>query len=317
MRCRIASAVLCTFLWGCFPAQARQRAHPQGGLNRIGSRDLTKGDWDLYSPRREYKIGKSMAQQVEHLVTPLDDPLTRTYVQNLADRIVRHSDAKVPVDMKIIYSNEVDAFALPGGFVFITTGLILRTRSEAELAGVVAREVAYTAERDATREMTQEAVLNWMSLPLLEYGGAAGFAIGGSIVMAEPLGSRVFNRRAEERADFLGLQYLYKSGYDPEGYINFFERVKRLEKVPRGIVARAFSPHSLIQRRITAAEREIQKDLPARQEYVETTSAYQLMRERLDQIVRDQTTAVPRPVSKIPVLKKGFAARCSHPEDWR
>ncbi|HVB34018.1 MAG TPA: M48 family metalloprotease [Patescibacteria group bacterium] len=313
MRSLIASAGLCFLVFGSSPARAARRQHSKAEANlaRIGRRDITKGDLDLYSPRREIEIGKEMAQRIEELVTPLDDPSTDAYVQGLADLIVRHSDARVPVQVGIIYSNQVSAFALPGGFLFVTTGLILQTRSEAELAGVLAHEVAHIADRDATRQMTQADVLKWMSLPLLYFGGPAGFAIRGSIAIAGPLSAMVFSRHAEERADFLGLQYLYKSGYDPEGYVDFFERVKKLEKAPDGMMARAFASHPLTKDRIVAAEREIQKDLPPRAEYVVTTSSYQDMRNRLVQMMRDEMTVVPYLKPKAPVLKTGFAAK--HP----
>lgn len=305
----IAFAAFGLFLLGCPPVQAAQQLKPEKDLTRIGSRNLTKGDLDLYSFPEEFEIGKQMAQRIEDLVTPLDDPPTHAYMQSLADRIVRNSDAKIPVRIQVIYSNRVDAFALPGGFLFVTTGLILRTRSEAELAGVIAHEVAHVADRDATRQMTQAELLRWMSLPLLYFGGPAGFAIRGSIALAGPLGASAFSRRAERRADFLGLQYLYKSGYDPEAYVDFFERMRKLEKQPHGMIARAFSSHPLTRRRVKAAEREIEKDLPPRPEYAETTSAYQNMRNRLEQMMRDQMTDIPYAAPKAPVLKSGSGAK--------
>jgi predicted Zn-dependent protease len=316
MRSRIAVFGLC-FLLGSIPAWARQhskagaKAKAQTEINRIGNRDLTKGSLDLYSWQREFQIGKEMAERVEELTTPLNDPATQEYVQALADRIVRNSDAKIPVQVKIIYSNQVDAFALPGGFLFVNSGLILQTHSEAELAGVIAHEVAHIADRDATRQMTQAEVLQWLSLPLLYVGGPAGFAIRGSFAVAGPLGARVFSRRAEERADFLGLQYMYKSGYDPEGYVDFFERVKNLEKDPKSMIARAFASHPLTKDRVVAAQREIARDLPSRPEYVVTTSAYQHVKDRLEQMMRDEMTDIPNQAPKVPVLKKGFLSKHS------
>lgn len=302
------------------PAWARQhsKAKAKAQVNRIGDRDLTKGDLDFYSPEREFEIGKEMARQVEELTTPFDDPLTDKYVQALADRIVRSSDAKIPVQVRVIDSNQVNAFALPGGYLFVNTGLILRTRSEAELAGVLAHEVAHIADRDATREMSEEDVVKWMSLPLLYVGGPAGFAIHGGLALAAPLSAMAFSRHAEERADVLGLQYLYQSGYDPEAYVDFFERMKDLEKDPRSLIARAFASHPLTKERIVAAEREIQKDLPARPEYVETTSAYQQMRDRLEQMVRDQMTFVSEPETpNPPILRRDFGGKAVHTGDPR
>lgn len=324
MRSRSTLAALCFLLLVSIPAWAGQhskrktKAKAKAEISRIGDRDLTKGDLDLYSQQREFDLGKEMAEQVEELATPFNDPSTVRYVQALTDRIVRSSDAKIPVQVRVIYSNQVNAFALPGGYLFVNTGLILRTRSEAELAGVLAHEVAHIADRDATREMSQQEVMKWMSLPLLYIGGPAGFAIHGGLLLAEPLSAMAFSRHAEQRADFLGLQYLYKSGYDPEAYVDFFERVKTLEKDPQGMIARAFASHPLTKERIIAVEREIQKDLPPRSEYVETTSAYQNMRDRLEQIMRDQMTFISGPETpNPPALKKGFASKAGHAREIR
>ena len=321
MRSRITWIGLSLFFLGATPAWARQHgqhAKAQAQLGRIGARDLTKGDLDLYSPQRELAIGKAMAQQIEELTTPLGDPPTEAYMQGLVNRIVRHSDARIPVRLRIIDSPQVDAFTLPGGYMFVNTGLILETRSEAELAGVVAHEVAHVADRDATRELTQQEVMKWMSLPLLYLGGPAGFAIHGGLALAEPLGAMAFSRHAEERADFLGLEYLYKAGYDPEAYVDFFERLKNLGKKPKGLIARAFASHPLTRQRIVAAQREIERDLPPRAEYVETTSAYQNMRNRLEQLMRDQMTFISGPATpKPPALEQDFSVKGVHSEGKR
>lgn len=314
MHSRITSVGLSLLLLGFAPALAAQHSKAAERLGQIGRRNLTKGDLNLYSQQQGFEIGREMARRIEELTTPLDDPPTRAYMQALADRIVRHSDAKIPVQVRIIFSNQVSAFALPGGYLFVTTGMILQTRTEAELAGVLAAEVAHVADRDATRQMTQKAVMRWASLPLLYLGGPAGFALRGTVAIAGPLGAMEFSRHAEERADFLGLQYLYQSGYDPEGYVDFLERVRRLQKSPQGRIARAFSPHVLRKDRVVAAQREIQKDLPARPEYVVTTSSYEHMRNRLEQIMRDQMTFISAPVPKGAALKKGFAGKKSRSE---
>lgn len=318
MRTRIAWTGFCVFLLAVAPAWARQHGKAKSQLSRIGARDLTKGDLDLYTPQRELQLGKAMAREVEELTTPLGDPQTEAYMQRLVNRIVRHSDAKIPVQVRIIYSRKVNAFTLPGGYMFVNTGLILETQSEAELAGVIAHEVAHVADRDATRELTQQQVMKWMSLPLMYLGGPAGFAARGGLALAEPLGAMAFSRHEEEKADLLGLEYLYKAGYDPEAYVDFFERVENLKKDPKGLIARAFASHPLTRRRIVAAQRDIEKDLPPRPEYVETTSAYQDMRNRLEQIMRNQMTFVSGPETpETPAIQREFSVKGAHSEGKR
>jgi predicted Zn-dependent protease len=294
-------------------AFAGQKVKTLDNPGRVGSRQIAKGEPDFYSREREIEMGKQMARQLEELATVYTDPATEAYVQRLTDRIVRHSDAKMPVVVKVILSNEVDAFALPGGRLYLTTGLILRTRNEDELAGVIAHEVAHIAARDATRQMTRQKILNWMSLPMLMFGGPAYF-IGESMNAAGPLALLMFNRSAERRADNLGLQYLYDSGYDPLGFVNFFERARKLEKDPHGGIARAFSTHPLTRDRVRAAEREIERDLPPRAEYVVTTSAYLHVRSRIEEYLRDQMPLVPAAPKK-PVLRKHTGKKDFRPEE--
>jgi predicted Zn-dependent protease len=317
MRSLSASLVLFLLL-PVVPATAfahQKKINPLNDPNRIGRRQIAKGEPDFYSPSREMEMGKEMARQFEELATMYDDPAAEAYLQELTDRIARHSDSQIPVEVKVILSNEVDAFALPGGRLFVTTGLILRTRSEAELAGVVAHEVAHIAARDATRQMTRARILNWMSLPFMLFGGPAYF-IGESMNAAGPLAMLMFDRSAERRADNLGLQYLYESGYDPLGFVNFFERARKLEKDPQGGIARAFSSHPLTRDRVRAAEREIERDLPPRAQYVVTTSAYEHVKARLEQYMRDQMPLIPAAPKK-PALQKNTKHQESRREELR
>jgi predicted Zn-dependent protease len=303
MRWQTASLVL--LLLSVVPATVfagQKKINPLDDPSRIGDRQIVQDEPDFYSPASEMQMGKEMARQFEELATMYDDPAIEAYVQELTDRIGRHSDVKIPVEVRVILSNEVDAFALPGGHLFVTSGLILRTRNEDELAGVVAHEMAHIAARDATRQMTRARILNWMSLPFIMFGGPAYF-IGESMNAAGPMALLMFDRADEKRADNLGLQYLYESGYDPEGYVNFFERARKLEKDPHGGIARAFSSHPLTRDRVRAAQREINKNLPPRTQYVVTTSAYAHMKAKLEQYMRDQMPLVSAGPKK-PVLQK-------------
>jgi beta-barrel assembly-enhancing protease len=311
MRGLIAS-VLSSFLF-LAPALARagQKKNPKDDPNKIGSRDITKGALDLYSRQHEMEMGREMAQQVERFVSIDDDPQLTGYLQNLTDRIVRHSDSQVPMRVEVIESNEVNAFALPGGYLFIDTGLIMQTRSEAELAGVIAHEVAHVAARHATRELTDVEIWNWMSLPLLLFGGPVEFTIQESLNVAAPVTFMEFSRRDERQADSLGLQYLYKSGYDPQAFVSFFERAKQMEKDPSELIPRGFSSHPLTKDRVKAAERQIQKNLPPLAQYVVDTSEYEQTRRRLEEFLRNQMPLGPSPDEQKPVLHQAGSKKRS------
>ncbi|HEV2387446.1 MAG TPA: M48 family metallopeptidase [Candidatus Acidoferrales bacterium] len=308
MRGLIASVVASLLLAAPAGARPGQKKNAKDDPSQIGRRDITKGALDLYSPQREIEMGREMAQQVERLVSLDDDPRLTGYLQDLTDRIVRNSDAKLPLRVEVIESNDVNAFALPGGYFFLDTGLILRTESEAELAGVIAHEVAHVAARHATREMTEEEIWNWMSLPVLLFGGPVSFTIQQSLNVAAPITFMEFSRRDERQADSLGLQYLYKAGYDPEAFVSFFERAKQMEKDPGELIPRAFSSHPLTRNRVKAAERQIQRDLPPKPEYVVDTSRYQQAKAQLQQFLRDQMPLAPAPAKQGPVLHQSGKA---------
>lgn len=303
MRARTVSFAILLLL--LVPSLARPAQNPkkQTPIAKIGSRDLTRGQLDFYSRQKEYEMGRGMAEELESLVTLDTDPALDSYMQRLTDRIARNSDARVPVRMRVILSNDIDAIALPGGFLYLTTGLILQTHSEAELAGVIAHEVAHIASRDTTRQMTQEKIWDWASLPLLFVGGPVAAGARDTMAFAAPLSIMASSRRAEREADFHGLQYLYKAGYDPVAFVSFFERARKLEKDPHSTLARAFGSHPMTKDRVKDAQREIQKDLPPRVEYVETTSQYQNARAGLENYLRDEFPFVPA-TPLLPKLKK-------------
>src|SRR5581483_2964178 len=155
----------------------------------------------------------------------IEDPVITEYVNRVGQNLVRNSDAQVPFTIKVIDSDEVNAFALPGGFFYVNTGLILAADTEAELAGVMAHEIAHVAARHGTRNASKAELANWMSLPLIFLGGPIGFGARG----------------AEREADYLGLQYMYKAGYDPQAFVDFFEKIEAKEKSRPGTLAKAFS----------------------------------------------------------------------------
>jgi predicted Zn-dependent protease len=246
----------------------------------IGNRDVGKGV-NLYSLEKEIGLGKQLAQEVERQAKIIDDPIIAEYVNRVGQNLVRNSDAKVPFTIKVLDSEEVNAFALPGGFFFVNSGLVLKAENEAELAGVMAHEIAHVAARHGTRQATRGTIINYASIPLIFMGGWTGYAIRQGAGLAIPLGFLNFSRGFEKEADFLGLQYLYKSGYDPGAFVDFFEKIQSMEKKKPGTISKVFSTHPMTDDRITSAQAEIQKVLKAKPEYVVNTSEFNDVKGRL------------------------------------
>lgn len=254
---------------------------------QIGARDITKGKWNFYSPEREMELGRDLARDAERTNYLLLHPVVVDYVTEVAERVARNSDLRVPIQVRVIDSNELNAFALPGGYLFITTGMLLETQSEAELAGVIAHEIAHVAARHATRQMTKAHIWNMASLPLLFLGGQAGYAVQQGASILVPMTFLKFSRNAEREADSLGLQYVYASGYDPVALVDFLERLKsRSKDKEHGGIVQLFSTHPMTKDRVVKAQRIIERNLPGRQEYVVTTSRHTEMRAYLEKLLR-------------------------------
>jgi predicted Zn-dependent protease len=254
-------------------------------VNAIGNRNIGKrglGDW--YSLDSEIRMGKEYAQQVEASSKLIQDPVITEYVNRIGQNLVRNSDAQVPFTIKVVDSDEVNAFALPGGFFYVNSGLILAADEEAELAGVMAHEIAHVAARHATRQMTRAQWANIGTIPLIFVGGGIGYAIRSAAGLALPMTFLSFSRGFESEADYLGLQYMYKSGYDPNAFVQFFEKLQAREKKKPGTLAKAFSTHPPTPDRISHSQEEISKILPARPQYVITTSEFDEVKARLASI---------------------------------
>ncbi len=246
----------------------------------IGSRDVGKGvNW--YSIEKEIGLGKQLAQDVERQAKIIDDPVIAEYVNRIGQNLVRNSDAKVPFTIKVIDSEDVNAFALPGGFFFVNSGLILKADSEAELAGVMSHEIAHVAARHGTRQATRGQIANLATIPLIFMGGWAGYGIRQAASVLIPVGFLTFSRAFESEADMLGLEYMYKAGYDPTAFVDFFEKIQSLEKKKPGTMAKVFSTHPLTDDRIRNAQKNIQELLKAKPEYVVTTSEFNDVKGRL------------------------------------
>ncbi len=247
------------------------------GNRKMGGRGM--GNW--YSIESEIRMGKEYAQQVEASVKLIQDPVITEYVNRVGQNLVRNSDAQVPFTIKVIDSDEINAMALPGGFFYVNSGLILAADEEAELAGVMAHEIAHVAARHITRQMTRGNWANIGTIPLIFVGGGIGYAVRSAAGIGLPMTFVTFQRGFEAEADYLGLQYMYKTGYDPQAFISFFEKVQAQEKKKPGTLAKAFSTHPQTPDRISKSQEEISKILPARAEYTVTTSEFDQVKARL------------------------------------
>jgi predicted Zn-dependent protease len=274
---------------GSQPVQQKDTVTPKNSkedVEAIGNRSVGKGI-NLYSLEREISLGKSLAQEVERSSKLIDDPVVTEYVNRVGQNLVRNSDARVPFTIKVIDSDEVNAFALPGGFFYVNSGLILHAQEESELAGVMAHEISHVTARHGTKNATKGELMQLASIPLilLGPGGWAGYGIYQGLNLAIPVTYLKFSRDAEREADFLGLQYMYKAGYDPNSYVTFFERIQADEKRRPGTIPKVFSTHPPTPERIENTQKEIARILPARQEYIVTTSEFDSVKYRLRNIM--------------------------------
>jgi len=292
------------------PADPDKVKHNGGktDVDAIGSRNVGcktgVGNW--YGVEKQIAIGKQYAQQVESTVKLIQDPAITEYVNRVGQNIVRNSDARVPFTIKVIDSEEINAFALPGGFFYVNSGLILAADEEAELAGVMAHEIAHVAACHAARENTRGNLLNLASIPLIFVGGPVGYAGYQAAGLVLPVTFLHFSRGFEAEADYLGLQYMYKSGYDPEAFISFFEKVQAQEKKKPGALAKAFATHPQTPDRIEKSQQEIAQILPARAQYVVTTSEFDDVKERLA-VLENRHKVVDQKETNKPSLRRTSA----------
>jgi beta-barrel assembly-enhancing protease len=254
-------------------------------VNAVGTRDIGgRGMGNWYSTETEIRMGKSYAMQLEKSVKFINDPVVNEYVNRIAQNLVKNSDAKVPFTIKVIDSDEVNAMALPGGFMYVNSGLILTADDEAEMAGVIAHEIGHVAAHHAVREQTRMNYAQLGTIPLIFIGGWTGYGIYEAAQIGIPLTFLSFSRGFESQADFLGVQYMYRAGYDPQAFVTIFEKLENLEKTKPHMIAKAFSSHPQTPDRIEATQKEIATILPPRAEYVVTTSEFDDVKARLARI---------------------------------
>ena len=251
----------------------REPKNAKEDVDQIGDRGVGKAI-NFYSLEKEIQLGRQLASEVEKNAKIVDDPVIAEYVNRIGQNIVNNSDAKVPFTIKVIDSDEVNAFALPGGYFYLNTGLIELAQDEAELAGVMAHEIAHVAARHGTRNATRGQLIQIASIPLMFIGGWAGYGIQQAANFAVPMTMLKFSREFEKDADFLGVQYMYKAGYDPASMVQFFERLQAKQKKNKNAIAKAFSSHPMAKNRITAVQKTIDELLPEQPEYAVTSSEF-------------------------------------------
>ena len=254
-------------------------------VSAVGNRDIgARGMGNWYSTDTEIKMGKSFASEIEKSTKFITDPMVTEYVNRIGQNIVKNSDCKVPFTIKVIDSDEINAMALPGGFFYVNSGLILNADEEAELAGVMAHETAHVCAHHAVREQTRMNYAQLGTIPLIFIGGWTGYGIYEAASIAIPITFMHFSREFEAQADYLGVQYMYRAGYDPQAFISFFEKIQALEKRKPGAVAKVFADHPQTPDRILHSQEEIARILPARDEYTVTTSEFNDVKARLARI---------------------------------
>ena len=257
-------------------------------LDAIGNRNVgcNTGAGNWYSLEKQVAMGQQYSQQVEHGVKLVADPVVTEYVNRIGQNLVRNSDSKVPFIIKVIDTDEINAFALPGGYFYVNSGLIMAADNEAELAGVMAHEIAHVAACHVAREQTRSNIVNLASIPLVFVPGGWAVYEATQIAMGigVPLAFMKFSRNFESEADFLGMEYMYKTGYDPQSFISFFEKIEAQEKKKPGAIAKAFSSHPMTPDRVASAQKEMATVLPARDEYVLNTSEFDQVKSRLASI---------------------------------
>jgi predicted Zn-dependent protease len=278
----------------------------EADVDAIGNRKVGHGP-ELYSLEHDIAIGKQLSQEVEKSAKFIDDPVVIEYVNRVGQNLVRNSDAKVPFTIKVIDSDVVNAFALPGGFFYVNSGLILHADEESELAGVMAHEIAHVCARHGTRQESKSTLVQLASIPAMIFipYSWAGYAIYQGMNFAIPLTFLKFSRADEAEADYLGLQYMYKAGYDPNSFVSFFEKVQADEKKQPGTIPKVFSTHPPTPDRIEAIQKEIATILPARDQYIVTTSEFDTVKARLQMI--EQNIKVKDNNPNKPTLRKKTA----------
>lgn len=290
------------------PTKDEDQIKHDGGktdVDAVGNRDVGcgRGVGNWYSVEGQVSRGRVYAQQIEAQIKLVNDPVVTEYVNRIGQNLVRNSDAQVPFTIKVIDSDVVNAMALPGGFFYVNSGLILAADEEAELAGVMAHEISHVAACHYAREMTRAQLMQLATIPLIFVGGAIGYGAYEASGLAIPMTFLKFSRNFEAQADYLGIQYAYRAGYDPSGLVSMFEKLAAMEKKKPGTISKAFETHPPTADRIEKSQDEIRKILPSKAQYVVTTSEFDEVKARLASIENRHKVVDPKDANK-PSLRR-------------
>jgi predicted Zn-dependent protease len=298
-------SVLAVLLLPLALAQDAKPPEAKKDPDQIGARDVSKGI-NFYSIEKEMALGKGLAQEVERHATLLNDKLVTEYVSRLGQNLARHSDSKIPLTIKVIESKDLNAVTLPGGYIYVNTGLIRTADTEAELAAALAHEIAHVAARHGTRQATQSQVAQIATIPLIFMGGLSGICFRVSTLAGIPVGQLAVQRGYEAEADSLGLQYLYKSGYDPLSMVDIYEKLFSLDERKHGKMSQVFSDHPAFGLRLVSVQKNIETVLKAQPEYIVTTSEFNNVQARLAMLEWKPAPAPPENPGALerPTLKR-------------
>src|ERR1700722_6336927 len=268
------------------PADPNVKPGSRADVSAIGNRSSVGHGLNFYSLEHEIQLGKQLSSEVERQAKFINDPVVNEYVNRVGKNLVRNSDAQVPFTIKVIDSDVVNAFALPGGFFYVNSGLILHADEESELAGVMAHEIAHVCARHGTKQATKSQIAQLAMIPAMIFipYTLAGYALMQGMQFIIPMAFLQFTRVDEREADYLGLEYMYKAGYDPNSFVSFFEKVSADEKKQPGTIPKFFSTHPPTPDRIEASQKEIATILPQRDQYIVTTSEFDVVKKRLQLI---------------------------------
>jgi beta-barrel assembly-enhancing protease len=297
-RSRALSLLLVAFL--CLLAQPSHGADKPGkkkdDVNEIGNRRVAHRS--MISQDKEIAIGRQYANEIDHSAKILTDSVINEYVNRVAQNVARNSDLAIPLTVKVIDAPEINAFTLPGGFIYLNSGTILAADEEDQIAGVLAHEIAHAAARHWASQVTKATIARYAMLPILfipmGYGVYSG--IEAAYMNGVPLAFLHFNRSAESEADYLGLQYMYKAGYDPNSYVGFFGKVLEEERHVPGSVPKLFLDHPPTADRIVKSEEEIKEILPKRSQYLVSTSEFEDVKARMEEVITHRRRGQPGPV---------------------
>jgi predicted Zn-dependent protease len=270
---RFASLLVLVLLGASLPTLAADK-DKKHDVDAIGERRVAHRS--LISQEKEIAIGKQYATEIDHSAKLIKDPVVNEFVNRLAQNVARNSDLTIPLTVKVIDSPELNAFALPGGFLYVNSGLLLAADEEAQVAGVVAHEIAHIAARHWASQMTKATIAQYAMIPLIfiPMSYPVYYGVIEAYMNGVPLAFLKFSRGAEAEADLLGLQYMYKAGYDPSAYVTFFSKIIEQDRRNPGSIPTLFASHPPTPERILSSEESIKEILPKREQYLVSTSEF-------------------------------------------